>query len=282
MAHYYLLKDGVPSRYIQLTKDGRESKRIDPKRAAADGALLGLTDLLKVLGDAGGLIRWAAGHGIEAGVEAGIAEWEGWANHAMPDADRSIAQGEARLDAIAAAWESWDERTTAAADAGTTIHDAVDAYLKGGPLPEDPIHATAAQAVKGWLLTQGADAGATEHCVIYRGRLFPELYPEIAFGGTADYIAENLIADWKTVENRAKGGYRKPYAKECAQLAGYRMAAWQMGLAKPTARCVNLYIDRATGEIASVREWTEPELAKGLAMVHIAAQVRDIIETLEG
>jgi hypothetical protein len=273
VSHYYCIKDGKAQRYIQLTKDGRESQRINKKQALADMAVIGTTDALKVLGDVGGLLYWTSGLGIQAGIQAA-----------------SEGAGEER------AREIHTELSEKAANRGTQMHDAIDAYLTSKTVPDDHIDAAACGQVMNWLEQHGAKDFQTEHCFVWRGWINIvtgeatqsdlivnyDLSPHGAMewirvdvGGTSDFVSDTIMADWKSLEMK-RGKYREPYLKECAQLALYRL-----GFGKPKADCHNIYLDRASGLIVNTKQWTEEELRKGLVIVAMAFRYIEIAGEVE-
>jgi len=219
MAHYYIVKNGIPQRYVQLKKDGTPSKRINRGKALADGAFKGTTDTLKVLGDSSGLCNWYGKLGIQAGLES-------------PDEDTA----KARLK----------ELSEDAANKGTAIHDAIDNYFKTGELPSDHVQKTACVYAKSFLESKGMSEYGSEHCFVFKGYInimsgevlteetSEEGWVLVATGGTADIVSDKYIIDWKTVEKK-RGKYRDPYAKECSQSAIYGI-----GFDRPYANIINV------------------------------------------
>lgn len=277
--HWYIIKDGVAQRYIQLTKKGVESKRYNHGQALADGAVVGATDTLKVLGDVGGLLQWTAGLGMDAGIKA-MSE-----NITVPSGDPSIK---------ARAKEIHTELSERAANEGTIIHDSIENYLKDElNIPVDQIQLTACLSAKRFLDGLGITSYTPEHCFVWRGWINiytgdyvvrdglnqkpdGEGWVVVAVGGTSDVVSDIALVDWKSVEDSGYG-FRKPKAKEAAQLALYRL-----GFGKPMARCINVYFDRRSGSLVAQKEWTETELRKGLIMVAMAVRYSEIEDSLEG
>jgi len=284
LSHYYQIKDGKAQRYIQLTKDGRESQRINKKQMVLDGAVIGTTDALKVLGDVGGLLQWTAGLGMDAGIQA-MSE-----NITIPSSDPSI-KSRAR--------EIHNVLKDAAANRGTQMHDAIDAWLARKIDSDDAIDAEACYQVEKWLEQHGAKDFQTEHCFVWRGWIniatghvipdTPDLHTEsrrrvevmnsswirVDVGGTSDFVSDALLCDWKSVEAK-KNGFRSHYLKECCQLALYRL-----GFGKSKAECHNIYLDRASGLIVNAKQWTEEELRKGLVIVAMAFKYIEIAGEVE-
>lgn len=263
-SHWYIMRDGSVSRYTQTNKDGSESKVIRRGRALADGAVEGLTSILARVFDQAGLIEWAGRLGIEAGVRAALeAANAGQTREAIADLARTY----------------YDAERERAANRGSELHDAIERYIAHGQLSADPIEAAAQRAVADWHKANGIGLGRTEHCVMFRG-VIPPFDTPCAFGGTVDWIGQDCLLDYKTVEPDKRGKYWTGKASHCAQLAGYRLAAAQMELCSPDARCINLYISRLTGDIVAVREWTAADLTAGVELVALACRATTLTEEI--
>lgn len=83
----------------------------------------------------------------------------------------------------------------------------------------------------------------------------------LGFGGKVDVHASGYIIDFKTKTESANFDKDLGYDEHLMQLAAYRL-----GLDLPKARCYNLFISTAKPGLLQLKEWTEPELEKGLAM----------------
>ena len=252
MAHWYILVDGRPQRYVQYNADGSERKFVNRKKALEDGAVLGLTDTLSYLGKGDALREWYANLAIECAIS----------NCGIQDP----VEFEAKTRQL------FEDRATAPASVGTDIHEYISSYLTTGVLPEDEVGRRACDGARKFIDGLGVESYTSEKCLIYIGR---EKY--FRFGGTTDFVSANFIVDFKTVSAK-NGKYRKPTWKECAQLAGYRMAAAQMGLADPSAACFNVYFDRETGDVVNVKGWRSDQLQWGAAVVELACRVVDMLE----
>ncbi len=263
-SHWYTRQGGAVVRYKQITKAGTESKRINRGKALADGAVPSVTTLLDFLGEAGGLIHWATGKGIEAGLDVGMSA-------AISHEPRSVLVGLAR--------EQAKESMERAATQGTAIHDAVERHLMDpAQLDPDPILRTAQESVAAWLRARG-EVGPfrCEHALMFKGEIDGV---KVAYGGTTDLVLDNLICDWKTVEDKGRG-FRGPKFSEAAQLAAYRLAAHDMGLCDDVADCVNLYIDRRTGRIVDAIGWREAALRHGLSLLALAVDALAKVDKIE-
>ncbi len=270
--HYYWIQNGIAQRYIQKTKDGRESQRINKKKAAEDGACPSVTTYLHSLGDPGGLLVWTQRLGVKAGLEVGLREGLVLGSMCIQESDADLI-AQAMKEKTAEARKLAEEYGTEAANQGTAIHDAIENYMAHATVPENPIHLRAAKEAVQLIGSLKLVNPHWEHCCVFRGVILGE---PVAFGGTADVVAENWLVDWKTVAKDGRGNYRKPKATEAAQLAAYRL-----GFGVPEARCLNAYFDRDTGEMVGKREWTEAELAIGLELLVNAVQQERLMEAIK-
>jgi hypothetical protein len=250
MSHWYKIVNGVPQRYEQLKKDGTPSKVIKREKAIADGAVESTNTILDRCSEIGGLLYWGAKIAATAGVEVALAD---------PTAGQEAA--------LKAAMELYNERKEEAANKGSEIHSAIDTFLRNGILPEEGPKRVACLTAKRVLDEHGAVGGNAEVCFVYHGNVNGRKY---AFGGTPDWAGKAFLFDWKT-----KAGKADPKARECAQLASYRI-----GTGNVNARCVNVYIDRDSGELIKLREWTEQELALGWELFECAYRVSELNELL--
>ena len=192
-----------------------------------------------------------------------------------PDATIGLAKGK------------FQEASTAAASRGTEIHDGLDDYSKNGELhPTDKVIATSQKQVCEWLAEKGIDMRTVkaEHCVIFEGGITCEdgRVLEVKNGATADLITRSLLADYKTVEMAANGKYYTGKPEHAAQLAFCRHAGANDDICDRDAKCYNVYIDRTTGEIVHVREWTNEELDAALEFVGACYECDKAKAKLEG
>lgn len=269
MSHWYIIgPNGFPTRYYQYNKDGSLRKYIVRKKAYEDGAVESVTTLLQRVSDQSFLIEWAAQLGVKAGVETAL------------DAAISNKTPPPMNALIDAALAKCDEERNRGANIGTIVHDAIEQYLTSGAMPDEsrPVERIACASVRRFLETNSIPIGMSEHCLYFSGEYKGE---PLAYGGTTDYIAHEWILDFKTTKPDAKGKFwtRKP--EHCAQLAAYRHAASKSGLCKPTAKCVNLYIDSATGRIVDAAHWSEEALRKGMDVVAFAYRITRLIYDIE-
>ena len=141
--------------------------------------------------------------------------------------------------------ENWLERVMSdskstgrdAADRGTQMHGVLERYYSGErddyPVYVDQVDASI-------RIHFGHDqTWEAERSFAYGG-----------FGGKVDLIAENIVIDFKSKDKLDKV---EPYHEQLMQLAAYRV-----GLGKPTARCANVFFT-AAGDVKLI-EHSEDDL----------------------
>ena len=262
MSHWYKYNEsGVPARYLQYKKDGTESKVIIRKKAIEDGAVESVTTILKMVGDAGGLIKWAANMGVLSGLNVGMSAASGGCSYE---------------ELLSMAKEEADARMEQASAEGTAIHDSIETYINTGVESDDPIQRTAQLDAMQWIKETCSPSLKSEHCLIFKGDVRGT---PMSFGGTADLITPYQIVDFKTVETK-NGKFRDPKPTECAQLAAYRLAAFHMGLCESQSDCYNVYFDRPTGRLVGSCRWTDDHLNLGLDLLSLASRVGDVMNRL--
>jgi hypothetical protein len=281
-SHWYWTnpQTGRAERYRQLTKAGTEATRINRSKAAQDNAVESVTTVLKRMGDPGGLIGWTAGLAVdaalEAGIRAGLPIGASAAYGREPEADlvaMALLDGTLRDEAMAN-YKIADKR---AANEGTAIHDAIERHLLTGARDENPIWREAGESARAWLVMNGITKFTCEHCAVASVEHEGKMY---RYGGTIDVADRRIVGDWKSVEAKAnnRGRYRRPYAKECAQLAAYKRA---LGPEFADAALANVYFDRATGRIVNTRFWTKAEENMGWKLFTLAYDGGVFAEAIE-
>jgi hypothetical protein len=269
MSHYYHKANGRWQRWIPRKANGEEYQRIPKKMIAEANAVIGITSQIGNHTNKDWLGPWCGGLGIEAG-------WEVAQNAVVNLGAVGDLRDMTETD-LKYAKELLKEKREQAANKGNEFHDAIEDYINGEPLPEDPAMRNACEQVKAWLTEQGVEFSHTgvkaEHCVGFNGGIVVREKPRdagqilrINNGATADLITRNLLGDWKTIE-MSGGKFWTGKADHCAQLAFCRHAAFNEGLCDSDAKCVNVYIDRATGNLVEAKTWTEEQLDAGLEWV---------------
>jgi hypothetical protein len=241
MSHWY--KDN--KRFVPLKKDGTpmsEAYSGYNNACRRAGAVMGATDIMKQgLPTSYWLVEWFKQQALEAGIDSYL--------------------GKSREEWLVDAKDLLNERMASPADKGSDAHYCIEKFLTRGIEPDDPIQKqmveTAAEVLRGYDIKDEIE--------------YEVQFCTNTFGGTVDVFSASsrLIFDWKTC-----GDNRKPYEKECVQLAAYRAALC------PEARCINVYINRDTGRLHMIKEWNESELAAGLALFNNALSTIELMEKL--
>jgi hypothetical protein len=134
-----------------------------------------------------------------------------------------------------------------AADTGTAIHAAIEAFYEGR------VHDTYQSHVMACSNAIAEEFG--EHGWIAE-RSFAH---ELGFGGKCDLFAPGFVLDIKTQDFTDVKSI-KTYDEHLMQLAAYRV-----GLGMPAARCANVIVSR--GEpLVVIHEWSEDQLQRGWQM----------------
>jgi hypothetical protein len=138
-----------------------------------------------------------------------------------------------------------------AADLGTEIHAAIQAYYEGRTASRFPHHVEACKNA-----IQARFGALKWHCE-------ESFAHELGYGGKCDmYNAEGdgIVIDIKTKDF---SDLSKPmwYDEHMLQLAAYRE-----GLRMPAARCANVFVSRTNPDLAVVHEWAEDDIKRGWKM----------------
>ena len=138
-----------------------------------------------------------------------------------------------------------------AADLGTNIHAAIQAYYEGRKESSFPHHViSCVNAVE-------AHFGALDWIC---EKSFSH---ELGFGGKCDMhntVGDGVIIDIKTKDFKDMSKSLL-YDDQLLQLAAYRA-----GLGLPSARCANVFVSRNNPDLAFVHEWAEEDIQKGWTM----------------
>lgn len=141
------------------------------------------------------------------------------------------------------------EQGRAAADAGTSIHEAIQSFYEGKAIALHREH------VEGCVQAISRELG--EKTWICESPFAHEL----GFGGKADiHSKDGIVIDIKTkefTEEDTIGGYDE----HMMQLAAYRV-----GLGIPEARCFNVFVSRNVPGLSVLKEWPEEDLKTGWQM----------------
>lgn len=140
------------------------------------------------------------------------------------------------------------EQGRSAADAGTDIHAAIEAFYRGETWDKHQEH------VKGCVQALDKHFG---HQPWIAERSFGH---ELGYGGKVDLHCPGIVADVKTKE------FTDPSKVEGYEDHRMQLAAYRVGLGMPQARCVNVFISRSVPGLCVIKEWTQQELDEGWEM----------------
>lgn len=141
-----------------------------------------------------------------------------------------------------------------AADKGTAIHTAIEAFFEGRYHQEYPEH------VQGCVRALEAHYGRIGWVA---ERSFGH---ELGFAGKCDLHAPNevveggIVVDVKTKDFEDEKDVLA-YDEHLMQLAAYRV-----GLGIPNARCSNIFVSRTKAGLCKIIEWSEEDLQRGFEM----------------
>ena len=235
--HWYRAEDGAPQ-YTVKAKDG--SDRPTTLRDARKMDLVpSVTTVLKV----------AAKPGLEV-----------WKNEQMLLAALTLPRKpeESEKEFIARIVADSKETGKQAAEAGTRIHESIEAWIEGvRPVEHEDIAKAFEESIFEHFKTHPMQPWLTE-------RAFAS---PLGFGGKVDLycIADEhapvgIVLDAKS-KDFGPDDKVEAYDEHLMQLAAYRH-----GLGVPHARCANVFVSRSHPGLVKVVEWSEDELAKGWEM----------------
>jgi hypothetical protein len=139
-------------------------------------------------------------------------------------------------------------QSKAAADAGTAIHAAIQAFYDGAVTAAHEDYVLA--CVNAINLRFGDQAWIAERSFAH----------ELGFGGKCDLFAPNIVVDIKT-QDFLEHNTVKIYDEYLMQLAAYRV-----GLGMPYARCANVFVSRLQPGLVFIHEWKPEDLERGWNM----------------
>ncbi len=157
---------------------------------------------------------------------------------------------ESEEDWLKRVYQDSQEQARKAAERGTEIHAALEAWFAREPF--DPELAEICGRVAGTIDAHFGDI----HW------LTEKTFASRDFGGKMDAISDDgsIIWDAKTKDFTEDTG-NLAYDENLIQLAAYRV-----GSGHPDARCANLYVTRNEPWLVRVHEWSEEELRRGWRM----------------
>jgi len=250
MSHWY--KEN--SRFHPVKKDGQrmsESYSGYNKACQKAGAVMGVTDILKRgLPTNHFLIEWFKDQALQAGIDSHYGQ-------------------ESRDQWVQDAKDLLNERLASPADVGTDAHNVIETFLFSGESPENLVHKQMCETAAEFMRQYGINTALYE--VTFSTEDEEVDTCGLYYGGTCDVLdrSAKIIVDWKTC-----GDNRTPYDKECIQLAAYRKALC------PDARCINVYINRDTGRLHAIKEWSMDDLTTGWLVFFNAYQNIKLLEKI--
>lgn len=143
-----------------------------------------------------------------------------------------------------------DSRETGkkAAERGTSIHAAVEAFYNGQEVKDHHDH------------IDGVQTSLDRHFGRSQWISEKSFASEYGYGGKVDLCGEAGVLDVKTKEFDSSN-LPKGYRENLMQLAAYRV-----GLKMPHARCANVFVSVSEPGLVHIKEWTQAELQQGWKM----------------
>tara|TARA_R110000868_G_scaffold353530_1_gene614749 strand:+ start:693 stop:1451 length:759 start_codon:yes stop_codon:yes gene_type:complete len=136
----------------------------------------------------------------------------------------------------------------AAADKGTAIHGAIEAFYSGQCVEHYASHVLA--TTNAIAVHFGEQGWVAERSFAH----------DLGFGGKVDMFASGVVVDIKT-QDFLDPKTVKVYDEHVIQLAAYRV-----GLGMPAARCANVYVSRTHPDQVVVYEWEQKDIERGWEM----------------
>lgn len=224
--HWYN-RDGVPA--YTVTGDNGKTRATTLRDARKHNLVPSVTTILKVVNKPG-LNQWLNMQTLLAALTL----------PRKPD--------EPETDYINRVMEDSKAQSKAAADTGTAIHNAIQAFYEGVVNNQYPDHVLACS--NAIALHFGEQGWVSERSFAH----------EFGFGGKCDLFAPGFVLDIKTQDFTDPKAV-KIYDEQLMQLAAYRV-----GLGMPSARCANVFVSRTQPGLVSIHEWEEKDILRGWEM----------------
>lgn len=229
MGDHYYSRAGEPA-YEQITQKGG-LRPTDIRDARKIGLLPSVTTVLAVLAKPA-LEQWKVKQGILAALTL------------------TRRPGETDDDFLARVLRDSGEQAKAAAEEGTRIHDACEAYYKDGYASSGPyiLHVRAVSAELKRLFPTVTDWVSEK-----------SFGHEDGYGGKVDLHSPStgIVVDFKGKDGDFTDGKKLHYDQN------YQLGGYQHGLLLPRAPCANIFVSRThPGKVAS-HVWTPDEIAYG-------------------
>lgn len=156
------------------------------------------------------------------------------------------------------------QQVTDAADIGTQVHDAIEKYYSGSPVPCEFARHVLAAVAEVERLFPGVDDWVTEAYFAH----------PMGFGGRVDLHSPSTGA---IVDFKGKDG---DFAdkKKLAYDQHYQLAAYQTGLGLPRSACANIFFSRTHPGAVSGVLWTTDQIAHGWELFTAAMNLWKLIK----
>jgi len=144
-----------------------------------------------------------------------------------------------------------DSKETAkqSAEAGTRIHESIEAWFAG---KKDIAHLP---------IAMGVERALEEHFKAKHQWLVERSFAsDLGFGGKVDMHCDGIVLDTKS-KDFGPDDKIVAYDEHLMQLSAYRH-----GLGFPSARCANVFVSRTCPGLTKIVEWEEEELQRGWEM----------------
>jgi len=233
MAHYYTLT-GIPQ-HTQPTGAGAKNKTRPTTAADArkKGLVPSVTEYLKLLHN----------HGLERYKLRQVA---------LTASQRPLIGDEDVDEWIEQTIKASEKDAGVAADLGTAIHDALQAYFSDKAY--DPTYHPYVQPTALLVSSMGLKTGGAEMVLVN---------PEYGYAGTTDLVFRCENGEHGIIDFKSQRFDQKPHVYEThvVQLAAYHMAFY--GSIEESAVAYNIYISTITPGLVKVRKYTSAELEEG-------------------
>ena len=235
------------------TKGGKEAYDKGKRDARKEDLIFSVTEQLKVLANPG-LAIWGKNNLLDA-VQAELAD--------VPEVLDLIGPWDQFVNNVKV---TADLPSKTARERGTTVHAETSHYLNQEPYDGSD---DCTKAIVKWCEANVVTTFWTEKVLVH---------PEFRWAGKADAYLEHqehgaVLVDWKT--SAFKNGKARFWDSYCYQLAAYRECMPENGVG-----CLSVLVDTGTPGEAEIQTklWTEEELARGLKIMDLSAELFALIE----
>lgn len=237
MGHWYS-KDGKPQHFTSNTKG--ESRDSTLRDARKHGWYPSVTEIINTL-DKPALVNWKIKQVLMSALTL----------PALPDEDVDSYYSRVMVDAF--------KESTDARDKGSEIHNAIEGWWNGHPLPQNDVGDIADKAIDAIIKFCGDREFIPEKTVVGEG-----------YGGMVDLHNNEFVIDYKSkeisdsdwIKYETGKAVKLAYPENCMQLSAYDRA-----LGGNPRRLVNVFIDRTIAGRVIIHEWKENMYDRFLLLV---------------